>query len=108
MLFFCIQTDCNLPIEIEIFPNGKTEWIFIALEDGDYEVACYTEEMSKVSDEDLSRAITDGGRAIGKSNLIPAFGANLSAAENGEMVAHLRKMCTCKGAEAKSKSSDVN
>ena len=53
------------------------------------------EDMSKLSDADITNAITDGGPANSKSPLMPPFGKTLTADEIKDMVSHLRKMCNC-------------
>ena len=53
-------------------------------------------EMAKRSDEDIRSVIKDGGPAISKSPLMPPFGATLSAAEIGDLLAYIRKICNCK------------
>ena len=53
-------------------------------------------EMAKRSDEDIRSVIKDGGPAISKSPLMPPFGATLSAAEIGDLMAYIRKLCNCK------------
>ena len=52
-------------------------------------------EMSKLSNDDLTSAITDGGMANSKSPLMPPFGKTVSAEEIKDMVAYLRKLCNC-------------
>lgn len=52
-------------------------------------------EMSKLTDVDLTNAITDGGPANSKSPLMPPFGKTLSAEEIKDLVAYLRKLCSC-------------
>ena len=53
------------------------------------------EDMSKLSDADITNAITDGGPANSKSPLMHPFGKTLTADEIKDMVSHLRKMCNC-------------
>jgi cytochrome c oxidase cbb3-type subunit 3 len=52
-------------------------------------------EMSKLSDGDLRLAITDGGDAVQKSELMPAWGKTLSVEEIDDLVVFLRKLCQC-------------
>jgi cytochrome c oxidase cbb3-type subunit 3 len=52
-------------------------------------------EMSKLSDGDLRLAITDGGDAVQKSELMPAWGKTISAEEIDDLVVFLRKLCKC-------------
>jgi cytochrome c oxidase cbb3-type subunit 3 len=55
------------------------------------------DEMSKLSDEDLRFAITEGGDAVSKSELMPPWGEVLTAKEIGNLVLYLRDLCKCKG-----------
>lgn len=50
-------------------------------------------EMSARTDEDLFKAIAQGGKAVNKSVLMPAWGRNLSEAEIRDLIAHLRDLC---------------
>ncbi len=52
-------------------------------------------EMGKLTDEDISYVIRDGGVATSKSTLMPPFGATLSEEEIAELVVHIRKLCNC-------------
>lgn len=54
-----------------------------------------SEDMSSLSDDDLELAIRKGGIAVGKSSLMPPFGALLSDEEIQEMVRYLREACKC-------------
>ncbi len=56
--------------------------------------------MSKLTDQDIKLAITDGGAAVNKSPLMPAFGKTLSTPEIDELVAYLRQLCSCQYSEA--------
>lgn len=51
------------------------------------------EEMMTRSDEELYKVIEQGGKSIDKSNLMPAWGDNLSDTEIHELVAYLRRLC---------------
>lgn len=51
--------------------------------------------MTDIPDEELLHAIRDGGLAVNKSVLMPAWGNVLSAEEIEEMVAYLRHVCNC-------------
>lgn len=55
------------------------------------------EGMSKLSDEELRLAITEGGDAVQKSELMPPWGKLISAREIDELVRHLRALCKCRG-----------
>lgn len=56
-------------------------------------------DMSARSDVDLFKAIKDGGLAINKSGLMPAWGDVLSDDEINELVLHLRTLCKCQFGE---------
>lgn len=55
-------------------------------------------DMGKLSDADLRKAITNGGDAVQKSELMPPFGATLKPEEIEALVRHLRVLCKCRGA----------
>ncbi|MFQ5938248.1 MAG: c-type cytochrome, partial [Acidiferrobacterales bacterium] len=55
------------------------------------------EEMSKLSDEDIRLAITEGGDAVSKSELMPAWGDTLATGEIDQLVSYLRQLCKCEG-----------
>jgi len=55
-----------------------------------------TKEMSVRSDDELFKAIKEGGRSIGKSLLMPAWGGVLSDEEIKGLVGYLRTLCKCK------------
>lgn len=52
-------------------------------------------EMSARTDEDLRKAIAEGGQAINKSILMPNWGNHLDEQEINDLVAYLRVLC-CK------------
>lgn len=52
-------------------------------------------EMPKLKDKDLYLAIEQGGVAVGKSTLMPAWRGVLTDTEIKEIVAYLRKLCNC-------------
>ena len=54
-------------------------------------------DMGELTDDNVLKAIKEGGVAVGKSTSMPPFGAILSDAEIKDIVAHLRKMCKCEG-----------
>jgi mono/diheme cytochrome c family protein len=56
-----------------------------------------TKEMSKLTDQELRLAIAEGGDAVQKSELMPAWQNTLSAAEIDDLVLYLRKLCKCAG-----------
>ena len=51
--------------------------------------------MADIPDDELLHAIQDGGLAVNKSVLMPAWGNVLSPEEIKEMVAYLRHVCNC-------------
>ncbi len=58
-----------------------------------------TREMSKLTDREIRLAIAEGGDAVQKSELMPAWGKTLSAEAIDALVLYLRELCTCAGAE---------
>ena len=52
-------------------------------------------EMSARTDEDLFKAIKEGGQAVNKSVLMPNWDGNMSDEEIHDVVAYLRELC-CK------------
>ena len=50
-------------------------------------------EMGARQDSDLFRVIQDGGKAINKSVLMPAWGHNLTPEQVEKLVRHLRVLC---------------
>ncbi len=52
-------------------------------------------EMSKLSDAEIRLAISEGGDAVQKSELMPAWEKTLSAREIDNLVLYLRKLCKC-------------
>jgi cytochrome c oxidase cbb3-type subunit 3 len=52
-------------------------------------------EMSKLSDRELRLAITEGGDAVQKSELMPAWGKTISAEAIDDLVVFLRQLCKC-------------
>lgn len=55
-------------------------------------------EMSARTDEDLFKAIKEGGQAVNKSILMPNWDGNLSDQEIDDLVAYLRQLC-CQAAK---------
>ncbi|MEE9194988.1 MAG: cytochrome c [Alphaproteobacteria bacterium] len=55
------------------------------------------QQMSKLNDGELRLAIAEGGDAVQKSELMPAWGKTLSAEEIDDLVVFLRKLCKCAG-----------
>ena len=54
-------------------------------------------EMNKLTDADLRNVIIDGGPALSKSPMMPPWSKTLNKGEVNAIVAHLRKLCDCKG-----------
>ncbi len=54
-----------------------------------------TKEMSSRTDDELFKAIKEGGQAISKSVLMPPWGGNLSDDEIHALVNYLRALCQC-------------
>jgi mono/diheme cytochrome c family protein len=52
--------------------------------------------MSKRSDKALYEVIYGGGRAAGKSTLMPPWGNNLNERQIRSLIIYLRKLCSCK------------
>ncbi|WP_271272402.1 c-type cytochrome [Aliamphritea hakodatensis] len=52
-----------------------------------------TDEMVSRTDEDLFKAIKFGGKAVGKSILMPNWDGNMTDAEIDALVAYLRVLC---------------
>lgn len=52
-------------------------------------------EMSARSDDELFKAIKEGGRSVDKSLLMPAWGDVLSDTEIKDLVRYLRVLCKC-------------
>jgi cytochrome c oxidase cbb3-type subunit 3 len=52
--------------------------------------------MSGRSDKELFKVIKEGGLAISKSVLMPAWQGTLSDAEINELVSYLRDLCKCR------------
>ena len=66
-------------------------------------------EMGARTDEELARAIANGGTAVGKSVLMPPWGAILDDAEVAALVAHLRKLSRTQGDSAQTgRAADVS
>ena len=55
------------------------------------------QDMGKLTDEELRLAIGEGGDAVQKSELMPAWGKTLSAEEIDDLAVFLRKLCKCAG-----------
>jgi len=53
------------------------------------------EGMAKLSDEEIRLAISEGGDAVEKSGLMPAWGSTLTDKEIDGLVAYLRKLYEC-------------
>jgi cytochrome c oxidase cbb3-type subunit 3 len=51
------------------------------------------ETMSKLSDEELFKVIKNGGASVGKSPLMPAWGASLKDEQIRDVMAYVRTLC---------------
>ena len=58
-----------------------------------------TKGMGDTPDDELFKAIKEGGLAVNKSGLMPAWGSVLTDPQITEMVKYLREVCHC-GAKA--------
>ncbi len=54
-------------------------------------------DMGELKDEDVFKAIKEGGAAVGKSTQMPPWSAVLKDDEIHAIVKHLRGMCKCEG-----------
>ncbi len=53
------------------------------------------EYMSKLSDEDMMKVIKEGGPSVGKSPIMPPWGAALKDDQVKDVIAYIRTLC-CK------------
>ncbi|MEN8129552.1 MAG: c-type cytochrome [Pseudomonadota bacterium] len=53
-------------------------------------------EMGKLTSEDVYFAIKDGGKSVGKSSLMPRWGATMDDGDIKALVEHLNTLCNCK------------
>jgi cytochrome c oxidase cbb3-type subunit 3 len=51
------------------------------------------ELMSKLSDEDMLKVIKNGGVSVGKSPLMPPWGASLKDDQIKDVIAYIRTLC---------------
>jgi cytochrome c oxidase cbb3-type subunit 3 len=51
------------------------------------------ELMSKLSDEEMLKVIKEGGASVGKSPLMPPWGASLKDEQIKEVIAYIRTLC---------------
>jgi cytochrome c oxidase cbb3-type subunit 3 len=51
------------------------------------------ETMSKLSDDELLKVIKNGGASVGKSPLMPAWGASLKDEQIQDVIAYVRTLC---------------
>jgi len=54
------------------------------------------EEMNARTDEELFKAIAEGGQAVNKSVLMPNWGETLSETQIHDVIAYLRELCCSK------------
>ncbi len=55
------------------------------------------EFMRTRTDKELFDAIYGGGKAVGKSTLMPPWGDTFSETQINNLILYLRKLCKCKG-----------
>ncbi len=55
------------------------------------------EFMNKRTDQDLYDVIRGGGRAVGKSTLMPPWGNTFRETQIKSLILHMRKLCKCQG-----------
>ncbi len=53
--------------------------------------------MSKITDADIIAVIKRGGRAVGKSTMMPPFAETLTEKEILGLMDYMRKLCKCTG-----------
>jgi cytochrome c oxidase cbb3-type subunit 3 len=53
--------------------------------------------MAKLPDADIINVIKGGGKATGKSSMMPPFSKTLTEKEITDLKDYLRKLCKCKG-----------
>ncbi len=51
--------------------------------------------MSTLSNEEIFKTIKEGGASVGKSPLMPAWGASLNDGQIHDLVAFIRHLCRC-------------
>jgi mono/diheme cytochrome c family protein len=51
------------------------------------------EYMSKMSDDEMLKVIKNGGVSVGKSPLMPPWGASLKDEQIKDIIAHIRSLC---------------
>jgi cytochrome c553 len=56
-----------------------------------------TVEMAKLSDAHLTEAVSEGGKKVNKSTLMPYYQYTFTKEEVQALVQHLRKLCNCQG-----------
>ncbi len=54
-----------------------------------------SQEMAKLTADDVYFAIKDGGKSVGKSTLMPGWAGTLSDDEIKALVEHLKAICKC-------------
>ena len=55
--------------------------------------------MGRRTDMELYEVISGGGRAVGKSPLMPPWGETLNDAQIRSLILYIRSLCRCKGPE---------
>ena len=54
-----------------------------------------TKSMGKLTDADIENVIRDGGKATGKSTMMPPWKKSLTDGEIKDLVKYLRQLCKC-------------
>ena len=55
------------------------------------------EFMNKRTNKELHDAVSGGGRAVGRSTLMPPWGYTLNNSQIMSLILYLRKLCSCHG-----------
>ncbi|MBI5196327.1 MAG: cytochrome c [Nitrospirae bacterium] len=53
--------------------------------------------MKKRMDKELYDAVSGGGKAVGKSTLMPPWGNTFNETQIKSLISYLRKLCGCEG-----------
>lgn len=54
-----------------------------------------TKSMSKLTNAEIENVIRDGGKATGKSSMMPPWGKVMTDGEIKDLVKYLRQLCKC-------------
>ena len=75
--------------------NGRGDGPMSSSLDRDYGIRpsdLVSSEMKGKSDKELAKAVVNGGRAVHRTSLMPAWGDNLNTKQLGDLVAYLRAL----------------